>query len=297
MRKIPPAELILNDDGSIYHLNLLPEDVADTIILVGDPDRVPKVSKHFDRIELKKQKRELVTHTGFIGKKRMTVISTGMSTDNIDIVLTELDALVNIDLKERVVKPALKSLNFVRIGTAACLQQDIAIDSFIVSSHGLGLDGLANFYEIAYTSDEKDINKTFQQYFHDESAVQNCYTVKGAMSLVNLFKKEMRAGITITAAGFYAPQGRMLRMTPKIAHFVERLQGFHWHHEMATNFEMETAGIYAMGRILGHACCSLSAIVANRISGEFSTQANQTVDRLIQLTLEKLSVEQTAEIA
>lgn len=300
MNKILPSELILNDDGSVYHLNLLPEDIADTIILVGDPDRVPKVSQHFDSIELKKQKRELVTHTGYVGNKRLSVVSTGMSTDNIDIVINELDALVNIDLKERTIKPITKNLNLIRLGTAGALQKHIPLDSFIISTFGIGLDGLANFYQTEYSATEQQLMQAFTQHFSHETAMQNNYAVAGSAKLINLFANhanEMLPGITVTCPGFYGPQGRTLRAQPKIAHLVEQLQKFNYNHHYVANFEMETAGIYTMGRILEHHCCSISATVANRVTGEFSTQANQTIDRLIRLALEKLSVEQTAEIA
>jgi len=275
--RIKESELILNSDKSIYHLNLLPEDIADTIITVGDPDRVPEVSKYFDRIELKKQKREFVTHTGYIGKQRLSVVSTGISTDNIDIVFNELDALVNIDLETRMLKSHHKSLNIVRIGTAGALQADIPLDTFVVSQNAIGLDGLAHAYEIEWDHEEHDLrNKSL-------SLLPHAYAVKGHKSLVDLLAQDNIAGTTITCGGFYGPQGRTLRAQPSIKNFQQKLTDLG-----AANFEMETAGIYALGKILGHRCCSISAIMANRCTGEFSQTPHETVDKLIQVTLERL---------
>lgn len=282
--RIPESELILNSDGSIYHLHLLPEDIADTIITVGDPDRVEHVSCYFDTIEVKKQKREFVTHTGYIGSKRLTVISTGISTDNIDIVFNELDALVNIDLETREAKSAehLKKLKIIRVGTAGGLQKDIPLDSFVVSESAIGLDGLSYFYPTSSNSHEKKLMDSFMTAFQGD--IQSAYAVEGDEVLVNLFRqKHFISGTTVTCAGFYGPQGRMLRVKPRIEHFPEKLT--QWG---AANFEMETAGIYAMGKLLGHQCCSLSAIVADRVTGKFSKQASKTVDLLIQSVLSAL---------
>lgn len=287
--QIHESELILNQDGSVYHLNLLPEDIAPTIIFVGDPDRVKEVSKHFDRIELTKQKREFVTHTGYIGKKRLSVISTGISTANIDIVVNELDALVNIDLKTRLVKPQHTALNIVRVGTAGGLQADAPIDSFVVSEFGIGMDGLASFYQREISQTEHKITEAFCQQFQQYSFVSGTYVAAASENLKQLFSSSCQSGLTVTCSGFYAPQGRMLRGQPTIANFIEKLQQFNSGEKRILNFEMETAGIYAMGKILGHNCCSLSAIVANRIVKQFSQDPHHAVEKLIQLTLEKLS--------
>lgn len=284
---IKPSELILNDDGSIYHLHLLPEQVADTIITVGDPDRVEKVSKHFDKIEHKIQKREFVTHTGYIGNKRLTVISTGIGTDNVDIVINELDALVNIDLNTRQVKKDKKSLNFIRIGTSGTLQKDIAVDSVVLSSFGLGLDGLMNFYVSHNTEEEENILLEINKAV--ELPIKPCVT-GGSSKLLNLFKSNNTyTGITISATGFYGPQGRTLRMQPKVANFIDELSTLHFaNNERITNLEMETSAIYGMGKVLGHHCLSVNTILANRQTKEFSKTPTQSVDKVIVYSLEKI---------
>lgn len=287
--QIHESELILNKDGSIYHLNLLPEDIATDIIFVGDPDRVKEVSKHFDRVELTKQKREFVTHTGYIGKKRMSVISTGISTANIDIVVNELDALVNIDLNTRMVKPQHTALNIVRVGTAGGLQADVEIDTFVVSEFGIGMDGLASFYQREINQVENEINEAFCKQFQQYKFVNSTYVAAANDQLKQLFSSSCQTGLTVTCSGFYAPQGRMLRGEPAINNFIDKLQQFNSGKNRILNFEMETAGIYAMGKILGHNCCSLSAIVANRINKQFSKDPHHVVENLIQLTLEKLA--------
>jgi len=294
MQKIGESELILNEDGSIYHLNLLPEDVADTVIIVGDPGRVAEVTRYFDSVETKKVKREFVTHVGHLGKKRITVLSTGISTDNIDIVFNELDALVNIDLKTRVIKPQLKSLEIIRIGTAGGLQTDIPVDSFVISDNAVGLESLANFYQLTFTPDEIALREAFVSHFVNQPLLQSAYAVNGTSSLTQYFAKDHISGITVTCGGFYGPQDRILRAKPMIQNFIAQLEAFRFQKSRITNFEMETAGIYALGKLLGHRCCSLSAIVANRCNNTFSKDLARTVDSLIQYTLEKLS---TAPVA
>ncbi len=281
------SELIINDNNSIYHLNLLPEDIADTIFTVGDPDRVPQVSKYFDSIELRKQKREFVTHTGYIGKNRVSVISSGMSTDNIDIFLNELDALVNIDFHTRTTKPVLRSLKIIRIGTAGGLQPDVPLDSMIVSKYGIGLDGLGNFYQLSHSADEINLQQAFVQHFENNPAL-NIYTTTANENLFTALAKVFQPGITVTAGGFYGPQGRVLRAQPYIPNLVEKLQSFSWNNEKIINFEMETAGIFAMGSLLGHQCSSVCAIIANRCTQQFSKNIPNTVDKMIQAVLETL---------
>lgn len=281
--RIPESELILNPDGSIYHLNLLPEDIADLIIVVGDPDRVQMVSRYFDHIELKKQKREIITHTGTIGSQRITALSTGMSTDNIDIVFNELDALANIDFKTRTAKSQTKSLKIIRAGTAGSLQADIPVDSFVISKDAVGLDGLANFYEVTFTPEEIALQKRFAAAFPNDPVIQTCYAATADAALTNLLGKGHIVGTTVTCAGFYGPQGRVLRAKPKIARFTEKLTEL----GMA-NFEMEASAIYTLGKILGHQTCSVSAIVANRVTQQFSTKPYETVDKLIRYMLERL---------
>ncbi|MDT0621599.1 nucleoside phosphorylase [Croceitalea vernalis] len=286
---IAESELILNADGSIYHLNLLPEDVADTIITVGDPDRVPDVSKYFDSVELKKGKREFITHTGVLNGKRITVISTGIGTDNIDIVINELDALVNVDLISRKVKPTKKNLNIVRIGTSGALQKDIPVDSIILSKTAIGLDGLLHFYQSQNTQNtalvealSKHLNwgryKIHPYGFNcDENLAQT------------LMGNHIRLGITITNAGFYSPQGRQIRLEPNLTDFHKKLQSFVLEDEKLTNLEMETAGIYGLSKLLGHKAVSMNAILANRATGAFSKEPSKTVDSLIKYCLQQLT--------
>lgn len=286
--KISESELILNPDGSIYHLNILPEDIANTIFLVGDPDRVPQVSQYFDSIELKKQKREFITHTGYVGKKRVSVISTGISTDNIDIVLNELDALVNIDFNSRTIKNQLTSLDIIRIGTAGGLQKDIPLDAPVVSTFGIGLDGLGNFYSLQHSANEAHLKESFQRHFGNNPILYNAYVCSSAQQLTSALQPECHAGITVTCCGFYGPQGRILRAQPAVHDFVAKLNNFSWQEEFITNIEMETAGIFAMCNLLGHRGCSVSAIVANRITQEFSRTPYETVDKTIRLVLDKI---------
>ena len=287
--KIGNSELILNPDGSVYHLHLLPEDIAETILLVGDPDRVKKVSKHFDRIEIKKQKREFITHTGYIGKKRLTVLSTGIGTDNIDIVLNELDALVNVNLKSRTINAKKKPLRLVRLGTSGALQKDIAVDSYVVSSHGLGLDGLLNYYQLKYTKSEQALLDAFNTYFHDAHLFPKTYMAKGNAALIKLLGAQHTTGITATCSGFYGPQGRSVRAKLHQPDLIETLAAFTHKKERITNFEMETSAIYGLAAVLGHEACSVNAIIANRPNKQFSTQPDKAVERMIKEVLEKLS--------
>lgn len=286
-RIIEASELILNDDGSIYHLHLRPEHIAKDIIIVGDQDRVKEVSKHFDSIEFEASKREFVTHTGYIGKKRLTVISTGIGTDNIDIVFNELDALVNIDLESRTVKDKLHALNIIRVGTSGTLQRDIPVDSILLSSHGLGLDGIMNYYEHENTSEEKAILQEIKNKI--PLPIAPCITA-GSSTLIDLYKREdVRHGITVTATGFYGPQGRQLRLQPTTKNFLDEMAGLDLHGHRVTNLEMETSGIYGLGRLLGHQCLSVNAILANRQTKEFSVKPKEIVEKAIILTLEKLA--------
>jgi uridine phosphorylase len=289
---IPESELILDAQGRIYHLNLLPEELADTILTVGDPNRVPEVSKYFDSIEYKIQKRELITHTGYLNGKRLSVLSTGMGIGNIDIVFNELDALANIDLATCKIKPEKKSLTIVRIGTAGALQPDIPIDSFVTSSHGLGLDNLLHFYQQKNSPEELALLNAFYTHF-DNPKLPLPYITAGNDCLSNLFRQETIMGITATCTGFYGPQGRILRLGLQIPEFMDKLQTFSYHNHRIANFEMETSAIYGLGQLLGHRCCSVSAIVANRAVQRFSTNPYKTIDKLIQLVLEKVTSEQT----
>lgn len=282
------SELIINPDGSIYHLNLKPDDLAPTVITVGDPERVALVSQYFDTIDLQVSKREFHAHTGRYKGKRITVISTGIGTDNIDIVFNELDALVNIDFQTRTVKKELTSLDIIRIGTSGSIQSDILVDDFVLSKHGIGLDSLAHWYD-GGVMDSAFAKAVQQQTLLPETCaipyVQSC-----SKSLASHFSTtEFKSGNTVTNVGFYGPQSRTLRLRPSQTHLQERLQGFHFNGERITNLEMETSGIYAMAALLGHRAVSLNAILANRANGTFSTQPGATVDRLIRLTLDTLA--------
>ena len=289
MKQIPESELILNDDGSLYHLNLLPQDVADTIINVGDPDRVGMVSSFFDKIEVKKQKREFVTHTGIYKGKRITVISTGIGTDNIDIVYNELDALVNIDLKNRTVKPLHTSLNLIRIGTSGSLHVEIQSDAFVLSTYGLGLDGLMNYYECKYTEEEEKMIAAFAEHYPTMGLFPKANIIKGSPFLEDKLGEGMHKGITASCAGFYAPQGRILRYNLKRNDMIDKLHSFKYDGLKITNFEMETGAMYGLARVLGHQCCSVNAIVANRMNLTHSHKAHETMLKLIKTVLDRLA--------
>ncbi|MGO4292680.1 nucleoside phosphorylase [Chitinophaga sp. RAB17] len=280
--RIAESELIINSRGAVYHLDVRPDELAHTIITVGDPDRVSAVSQHFDKIEGKFQHREFVTHTGYIGNKRLSVVSTGIGTDNIDIVLNELDALVNIDFNTRLVKSELTSLQIIRLGTSGALQEAIPVDSFVVSSHGLGLDNLMPYYAFENTIAEKQLLEAFRgQVFLQPGGANPCL-FEASGKLHNHFRDGFHTGITVTCPGFYAPQGRVLRGTLSNPNLIDNLTGFSYESHRITNFEMETSGIYGMGRVLGHECLSISAIVANRISREFSKDGGAAVAALIE---------------
>ena len=285
---IQQSELILNPDGSIYHLNLRPENIADNIIFVGDQDRVDKISKHFDSIEFTTQKREFKTTTGTYKKKRFSVISTGIGPDNIDIVLNELDALVNIDLETRQPKEKVTSLNIVRIGTSGSLQADIPVDSFVVSSHGLDLNGLLHSYQIDEISN-LEIENAFVAHTNWSSKKAHPLVIKNSSELENKITSEKTyKGITATAGGFYGPQGRVLRLALQDPDLNHKIDSFHFKEDRITNLEMETSAIYGLSKLLGHKACSINAIIANRANGTFSENPGKVVADLIEYTLEKL---------
>lgn len=279
------SELILNPDGSLYHINLKPENIGETVFLVGDPDRVPIVSAFFDQVDFKTQKREIVTHTGIKNGKKVSVISTGMGTDNIDIVLGELDAAVNIDLIKKERKPDHKSLNFIRLGTSGSLQGDIPVDSILASSHGLGLDGLLHFYEgsESFTENsfidnfikESDWNKNFARPYIVEAGNELLQKADGFIT-----------GVTATACGFYGPQGRTLKLNVQEPLLNEKLTAFSHNNLRITNFEMETSGIYGLSSLMGHQALSVNTIIANRITGEFSKDYKLAVTKMIEQVLD-----------
>ena len=282
---IPASELIINPDGSVYHLNLQPEHISDLIITVGDPDRVQKVSKYFDAIEVEIVKREFVTHTGYYKGKRITVISTGMGTDNIDILMNELDALVNIDLQSREINEEKIALKIIRIGTSGSLQDTIPLGSHLASHHAVGLDTLMQFYPLEQTENEQSITKSLQQALGIDFQP---YCVNGSEMLLKKIAFDMVPGNTLTCPGFYAPQGRVLRGGLKNPDLLKVYQEFKVCDFQLTNFEMETAGYYSMGRILGHEVLSLNAIVANRITQEFAPNAEEVIDSLIVKVLDRI---------
>ena len=287
----PESELILNPDGSIYHLNLQPHQIAPTIITVGDPDRVGEVSKHFDSIEHRVQHREFITHTGILRGKPLTVISTGIGTDNIDIVMTELDALVNIDFNTREPKAALTVLDIIRVGTCGSMQSTAEVDSIIISTKAIGLDNLMHFYDAEQTGDELLLADALADYLEkkSEDLMIMPYAFSADKNLLQLFDNQgFIEGITVTAPGFYAPQGRILRGRQAEPKLLKLLMGFQYKKQMLTNFEMETSGIYGMARLLGHRAVSISAILANRADNTFSEQATKTVEILIQKVLNAL---------
>jgi uridine phosphorylase len=285
MAVIPESELIINKNGTVYHLNLLPEHISDTIITVGDPDRVAMVSRYFDEIEIEVAKREFITHTGYYKGKRLTVISTGMGTDNIDILMNELDALVNINFQSREPNEEKIKLKIVRVGTSGSLQESIPLGSHVASHYGVGLDSLMEFYPLEQTADEQSITKTLKEQL---GVSFTPYCVPGSKMLIDKLAFDMIPGNTLTCPGFYAPQGRVLRGGLRNQNLLQVYQDFKVCDFQLTNFEMETAGYYAMGRLLGHEMLSLNAIVANRITQEFAKNSDEVVDSLIRKTLDRI---------
>lgn len=288
--KIKESELILNPDGSVYHLNLKPENIADTLLFVGDQYRVERITKYFDTIEFSTQKREFKTQTGTYKGKRLTVISTGIGPDNIDIVINELDALVNIDLESRKAKKDLTSLSFVRIGTSGSLQTHIPVDSFVMSSHGLDLNGMLHSYQIKSISNpllEEDFI-VHTQWSEDKARP---IIIEGNKELAKRLESEKtHSGITATAGGFYGPQGRILRLALADNELNHKIDSFTSQGHVISNLEMETSAIYGLSKLLGHKALSLNAIIANRANGTFSENPGEVVEQLIQYTLDKLTV-------
>jgi uridine phosphorylase len=286
---IQSSELILNPDGSVYHLNLKPENIAHDIIFVGDQNRVEKITKNFESIEFSQQKREFKTQTGIYKGKRITVMSTGIGPDNIDIVMNELDALVNIDLQTRQPKETLTSLNIIRIGTSGSLQEDIPVDSFVMSTFGLGLDNMLRSYLIDAVSN-LEMEDAFVKHTNWDLRKGKPYVISCSEKLEKIIESDkMHKGITATAGGFYGPQGRVLRLNIQDEELNSKMDNFKFEENRITNFEMETAAIYGLGKLLGHECLSLNAIIANRASGTFSDDPYKAVDELIAYTLNKLS--------
>jgi len=286
---IKDSELILNPDGSVYHINLKPENIANDIIFVGDQHRVEKITQHFESVEFTTQKREFKTQTGVYKGKRMTVMSTGIGPDNIDIVMNELDALVNINLETRTIKKELTSLNIVRIGTSGSLQADIPVDSFVMSQYGLGLDNMLRSYLIDEVS-EKDIEDAFISQTNWDLRKGRPYVISCSKSLEKRIESDkVIKGFTGTAGGFYGPQGRVLRLGIQDPELNNKMDSFNFNGTRMTNLEMETGAIYGLGKLLGHKCLSMNAIIANRANGTFSADPYAVVENLIEYTLNKLA--------
>jgi uridine phosphorylase len=289
LKKIEETELILNTDGSIYHLKLHPENIAGTIILVGDQGRVAAISKHFTHIECRIQNREFLTHTGTYHGKRITALSTGIGTDNIDIVVNELDALVNIDLDKREIKENKTSLDLIRLGTSGALQHDIPVDDFVMAEYGLGFDGLLNFYQTEKNIYNEDITEAFIDHTKWDSKFARPYTVSGSEYLMSKLGQGLFKGITATASGFYGPQGRQLRITPTDSLLNKKMETFNFNGHRITNFEMETSALYGLSSILGHNAITICTIIANRVSRQFSKDYHHAVDRMIQIVLDRIT--------
>ena len=283
--KFSETDLILNPDGSVFHIHLTPEMVADKIILVGDPDRVPRVSRHFSKIDVKISSREFITHTGLFEGKRITVISTGIGTDNVEIVLTELDALANIDLKKREPRKKKKSLNLVRVGTSGSLRKEIEIGSHLYSHTAIGLDELISFYSFKSSIRDHQLCSALQAH---TGLGAKPYLSRCAQVLVKTMAYDMIPGNTVTCPGFYAPQGRRLRVTTRFPKLLRDLGSFEYDSYQLTNFEMETAAIYALAGLYGHHAMSLNAIIAGRAVGKFASNPQQIVDDLIIKALERI---------
>lgn len=286
---LEPSELIVNEDGRIYHLNLKPSEIADTVLLVGDPARVERVSNHFETIEIKVHHREFITHTGTYKGKRLSVISTGIGTDNIDIVLNELDALVNIDFEFRKIKEKLTSLTIIRIGTSGAIQDNIPVDSLVMSEKAIGFDNLLHFYgNISFL--DTGFSEAFVKHTQWNAKNSVPYVVSADESLVNLFSSEaVINGITGTNAGFYGPQGRVLRLQLETPDLIDKIVSFEYKGKKISNFEMETSAIYGMARLMGHRALSLNAIIADRLHRTFSEEPEETIEKLIIHTLSVLT--------
>jgi uridine phosphorylase len=285
MQPIGASEMIINDRGAIYHLNVRPEEIADTIITVGDPERVEHVSKYFDKIEFQLSHREFITHTGYIGNKRISVLSTGIGPDNIDIALNEVDALVNIDFETRLIKDTKKSVNIVRMGTCGSLQGEVGVDQLVAGTHGLGIDNLMHFYKLQNDEEEKAILNAFEQHTQILSNNVHPYIASASPSLLKHFTDGYSHGITVTCPGFYGPQGRILRLPLSMPNLVDQMTSFRYGNHHIANFEMETSAIYGMCNALGHQCLSINVIVANRVKKEFSKDPAKAVDHMIQKSL------------
>ena len=288
-KPIPGSQLVFNNEGAIYHLNLFPEMLADNIILVGDPDRVAMVSQHFDTIEYKRQNRELVTHTGTYKGKRITALSTGMGTDNIDIVVNELDAVANIDFKTRTPKTEHRTLNMVRLGTCGAFQPEIGVeDSYVASRYAIGLDGLAYFYKEHNEVINKEMTDAFIRDMKYPTDLPKPYLVESSKELFDRLTAGYHQGITATSPGFYGPQGRSLRLELTYPQINPDIEKFNYNGWKVCNFEMESSALFSLGKMLGHNCLTICVAIANRVTEKFSADYHPYVEKLIENTLERL---------
>lgn len=282
---ISASELIINPRGAVYHLDLRPEELADTIITVGDPDRVANVSKYFDQIEHKSAHREFITHTGYIGSKRISVMSTGIGPDNIDIALNEVDALVNIDFETRCIKETKQSVSVIRLGTCGSLQGEVGVDQLVAGTHGLGVDNLLHFYQPNNNPEELAILAAFEQHTNIQAHHIKPYISSASAGLLKHFTEGYNHGITVTCPGFYGPQGRILRLPLRMPNLVDQMTSFRYGNHHIANFEMETSAIYGLCNLLGHQCLSINVIVANRVKKEYSKDGAKAIDHMIQKSL------------
>jgi len=285
MQAIGASELIINDRGAIYHLNVSPEEIADTIITVGDPERVASVSKYFDRVEHKLAHREFITHTGYIGQKRISVLSTGIGPDNIDIVLNEIDALANINFDTRTINDQKKSVSIIRMGTCGSLQGEVGVNELVAGTHGLGIDNVLHFYERENNEEEKAILAAFDEHTKISAHKIQPYIATASAGLLKHFTEGYSHGITVTCPGFYGPQGRILRLPLKMPNLVDQMTSFRYGQHRIANFEMETSAIYGLCNLLGHKCLSINVIIANRVKKEYSKDMGKAVDHMIQKSL------------
>jgi len=285
MQAIGASELIINDRGAIYHLNVRPEEIADTIITVGDPERVAEVSKYFDRVEHKLAHREFITHTGYIGQKRISVLSTGIGPDNIDIALNEIDALANINFDTRTINDQKKSVSIIRMGTCGSLQGEVGVNELVAGTHGLGIDNVLHFYEKENNEEEKAILAAFDEHTKISAHKIQPYIATASAGLLKHFTEGYSHGITVTCPGFYGPQGRILRLPLKMPNLVDQMTSFKYGQHRIANFEMETSAIYGLCNLLGHQCLSINVIIANRVKKEYSKDMGKAVDHMIEKSL------------
>jgi len=285
MQAIGASELIINDRGAIYHLNVRPEEIADTIITVGDPERVAEVSKYFDRVEHKLAHREFITHTGYIGQKRISVLSTGIGPDNIDITLNEIDALANINFDTRTINDQKKSVSIIRMGTCGSLQGEVGVNELVAGTHGLGIDNVLHFYERENNEEEKAILAAFDEHTKINAHKIQPYIASASAGLLKHFTEGYSHGITVTCPGFYGPQGRILRLPLKMPNLVDQMTSFKYGQHRIANFEMETSAIYGLCNLLGHQCLSINVIIANRVKKEYSKDMGKAVNHMIEKSL------------